>query len=94
MFWIAHAALLLGLLLVATEVSAQAAEPLELAGRITALDAGSQTFLLNGWQVRWDATTRFASGSSAGLRVGRQVAVRARWRPGVAALQALQIALE
>lgn len=79
--------------LVATEVSAQAAEPLELAGSITALDAGSQTFLLHGWQLRWDATTRFSNGSSAGLRVGRQVAVRARWKPGSAALLALQISL-
>lgn len=80
--------------LVATEVSAQAAEPLELAGSITALDAGSQTFLLHGWQVRWDASTRFTGGSSAGLRAGRQVALRARWRPGDAALLALQITLE
>lgn len=79
--------------LVATEVSAQAAEPLELAGRISALDAGSQTFLLNGWQVRWDAATRFSGGTSDGLRVGRQLALRARWRPGAAALQALTIAL-
>ncbi|RTL46439.1 MAG: hypothetical protein EKK53_04060 [Burkholderiales bacterium] len=80
--------------LVATEVSAQAAEPLELAGRITALDAGSQTFLLNGWQVRWDAATRFSGGASDGLRVGRQLALRARWRPGAAALQALSVVLE
>lgn len=80
--------------LVATEVAAQAAEPLELAGSIAALDAGSQVFLLHGWQVRWDATTRFSGGSSAGLRVGRQVALRARWRPGETALLALQITLE
>lgn len=80
--------------LVATEVSAQAAEPLELAGRITAMDAASQTFVLNGWQVRWDVTTRFSGGTSGGLRVGRQLALRARWRPGSAALQALTIALE
>ncbi|WP_343625667.1 DUF5666 domain-containing protein [Roseateles puraquae] len=79
--------------LVATEVSAQAAEPLELAGSISALDAGSQTFLLHGWQLRWDATTRFSNGNSAGLRVGRQVAVRARRKPGSAALLATQISL-
>ena len=80
--------------LVATEVSAQAPEPLELAGRIVALDAGSQTFLLNGWQVRWDASTRFSRGNSSALRVGRTVALRARWRPGDTALLALQITLE
>lgn len=80
--------------LVATEVAAQAAEPLELAGSIAAMDAGSQTFLLHGWQVRWDAATRFSGGSSAGLRVGGQIALRARWRPGETALLALQIALE
>lgn len=80
--------------LVATEVSAQAAEPLELAGRVTAMDAGSQTFLLNGWQVRWDAATRFSGGTGLDLRVGRKLALRARWRPGAAALQALTIALE
>ena len=80
--------------LIATEVAAEAPEPLELAGRITALDAGSQTLLLNGWQVRWDAATRFSGGVSASLRVGRQVAVKARWRPGDAALVATKISLD
>ena len=79
--------------LIATEVAAQAPEPLELSGRVSALDAGSQTLLLNGWQIRWDAATRFSGGGSAGLRVGRPVAVKARWRPADGALVATKVSL-
>jgi hypothetical protein len=80
--------------LVATEVAAEAPEAMELSGRLTGLDAAGQTFLLQGWRVRWDATTRFRGGASAGLRAGRTLTVKASWRPGDAALQALQITLE
>lgn len=83
-----------GGVLVATEVAAQAAEPLELAGRITGLDAPGQSFIVQGRTVRWDATTRFSRGSGQDLRLGRTVAVRARWRPGESSLLAQQIALE
>ena len=80
--------------LVATEVAAQAPEPLEISGRLTGLDITHQRFMLKGWQVQWTATTRFNGGGSPGLRNGRKLTVRGNWRPGAAALQALQITLE
>ncbi|MBI3349917.1 MAG: hypothetical protein HY020_22235 [Burkholderiales bacterium] len=80
--------------LVATEVAAQAPEPLEISGRLTGLDITHQRFMLKGWQVQWTANTRFNGGGSPGLRNGRKLTVRGNWRPGAAALQALQITLE
>ncbi len=80
--------------LVATEVAAEAPEPLEISGRLTALDTAQQTFMLKGWQVRWTAATRFGRGSALGLRNGRELTVKGRWSPGATALQALQITLE
>ena len=80
--------------LVATEVSAEAAEPLETSGRLSGLDRTHNSFMLKGWQVQWTATTRFGSGSALGLRNGRSLTVRGSWRPGAASLQALQITLE
>lgn len=41
--------------LVATEVAAEAPEPLEISGRLSALDTTQQSFMLKGWQVRWTA---------------------------------------
>ncbi|MFG6485958.1 DUF5666 domain-containing protein [Roseateles sp. BYS78W] len=80
--------------LVATEVSAEAAEPLEISGRLSGLDRTRNSFMLKGWQVQWTAATRFGSGSALGLRNGRSLTVRGRWQPGAASLQALQITLE
>lgn len=78
--------------LVASEVAAEAAEPVELSGRISQLNG--QTFTVQGRLVRWDAATRFRGGTAANLRPGRSLNVRANWRPGDAALQAVQITLE
>lgn len=80
--------------LVATEVAAEAAEPLEISGRLSGLDRARNSFMLKGWRVQWTAATRFDGGSALGLRNGRSLTVRGSWRPGAASLQALQIALE
>lgn len=80
--------------LVATEVSAEAPEPLEISGRLSGLDLTHDSFMLKGWRVQWTATTRFGSGGALGLRNGLSLTVRGRWRPGAASLQALQITLD
>lgn len=80
--------------LVATEVAAEAPEPLEISGRLSGLDPVRGSFMLKGWQVQWTAATRFSGGSAPGLRNGRTLTVRGSWRPGAASLLALQITLE
>jgi hypothetical protein len=77
--------------LVARSVSAEAAEPLELSGRVLSVNARAQTFTLPGWTVHWSASTVFGAGLPAGLRVGRQIAVVGRWVPGAMALEALRV---
>jgi len=77
--------------LVARSVSAAAAEPLELSGRVLSVDARAQIFTLPGWTVHWSASTAFATGMPAGLKPGRQIAVVGRWVPGAMALEALRI---
>ncbi|MCV2354764.1 DUF5666 domain-containing protein [Paucibacter sp. B2R-40] len=83
-----------GGLLVAREVHAQAAEPLEFSGRIDALDVLRQTINVGGMLLHWSSTTRFVSSSAKDLRVGRQLAGLARWVPGQAALEASRLSVE
>lgn len=77
--------------LVAQTVAAEAAEPLELSGRVQAINGPAQTFDLAGWTVHWGARTAFGPGLPDGLRVGRKIAVIGRWVPGAAALEALRV---
>ena len=79
--------------LVARQVEAQASEPIELSGRVLALNRAAQTFDLAGWTVHWSAHTRFAAGLPAGLRAGRKLAVVGHWVPGAQMLEALQVKL-
>ena len=77
--------------LVAREVAAEAAEPIELSGRVLAVNPAAQTFTLAGWVVHWSASTVFAAGLPAGLRAGRKLAVVGRWLPGATRLEALRV---
>ncbi|MCV2369083.1 DUF5666 domain-containing protein [Roseateles oligotrophus] len=85
---------MIGGVLVASEVHAQAAEPLEFSGRIDALDVLRQTISVGGMLLHWSSATRFVSSSAKDLRVGRQLAGLARWVPGQAALEASRLSVE
>lgn len=78
----------------ATEVAVEAAEPLELSGRVSGLEASLQRFSLKGWQVQWTPATRFSGGTALGLRDGRKLTVKGQGQPGSGTLRALQITLE
>jgi hypothetical protein len=80
--------------LVASNVEAEAAEPLELSGRVQSLDAANHGFGLQGWTVQWSASTRFVQGSAQALRVGRSVEVLAQWVPGSSVLRAIKVSLD
>ncbi len=77
--------------LVAESVAAESAEPLELSGRVQAINRAAQTFELAGWTVHWSARTVFAQGLPEKLRVGRKLAVLGHWVPGATALEALRV---
>lgn len=79
--------------LVATQVEVEPAEPVELAGRVTALDLSHQRLVVGGRSVRWTAATVFRQGSARALKLGRSVEILAEWRPAEADLIALRIAL-
>ncbi|CAN5324896.1 hypothetical protein BH11PSE10_BH11PSE10_14180 [soil metagenome] len=80
-----------GGVLMAESVTAEAAEPLELSGRVQAINRAAQTFELAGWTVHWSSRTAFGRGLPDSLRVGRKLAVLGRWAPGATALEALRI---
>jgi hypothetical protein len=54
------------------------AEAIELEGRITAVDASAQTFVVRGVTVAWSGTTTFVSSTAADIVVGRMVAAKGR----------------
>ncbi|WP_156421904.1 DUF5666 domain-containing protein [Paucibacter sp. KCTC 42545] len=83
-----------GGVLVAREVVAQAAEPVEINGRIDALDGVRQTISVGGMLLHWSAATRFESSSAKDLRVGRKLAGLARWVPGQTLLEASRLRVE
>ncbi|MFG6466496.1 DUF5666 domain-containing protein [Pelomonas baiyunensis] len=80
--------------LVATEVSAEAPEPVEISGRMAALDVVQRSFTLRGWTVTWTASTRFTNGTAADLRAGRKLTVKGQVAAGAAQLLASAIVLE
>ena len=83
-----------GGVLMARKVAAQAAEPLELQGRIDSLDLLSQTLVVGSHVLHWSAVTRFVSSTAQDLRVGRKLAGLARWVPGQVALEATRLSVE
>jgi hypothetical protein len=77
--------------LVAKAVEAEAPEPLELEGRISALDPAARSFVLKGWIVQWSPSTVFITGSAAALKNGRSVNVIATGTAGGSSVQAIKI---
>ena len=53
-------------------------EAFELHGRIDAVDALAQRFVVHGVTVMWSSTTRFDSSSAGDIAVGRNVEVKGR----------------
>lgn len=80
--------------LVAREVHAEAPEPVEFEGRLSACDNALQLMTLGGLQLHWSASTVFTRGSARDLRVGRTVAGLGLWSAGHTQVEAtrLQIA--
>ncbi len=66
----------------------------ELEGRISALDAAAQTFVVRGVTVSYAGTPSFEGGTAADLAVNRAVAVRGRLSSDRTRLQAASIHIE
>jgi hypothetical protein len=66
----------------------------ELHGAVESVDAATQSFVLRGVTVVYDARTVFAAGTAAGLVVGAQLDVKGAPSPGGASLLARMIRYE
>ena len=83
-----------GGLLRATSLALEAEEPVELAGVVSAVRLGEQSFVLRGTTVSWSAATRFEGGSVRLLTVNRRVEVLGRWSADRQRLEASRIHIE
>jgi hypothetical protein len=81
-------------LLLARSVQAEAPEPIEFEGRISAYDSGRRLLTVNGMQLHWSASTVFLHGTWRDLRAGRQVAGIAAWLPGPVGLEVARLQFE
>ncbi len=80
--------------LVAREVQAQAPEPVEFEGRVTACDNSQQLMTVGGLPLHWSASTVFTRGAPRDLRVGRSVAGLGYWGPGMLRLEVTRLQIE
>ncbi|MGC4076352.1 MAG: DUF5666 domain-containing protein [Rubrivivax sp.] len=87
-----------GGVLIATEVSVEnedeSEEPFEISGRVDAVDAAAQTFVVRGVTVHWSEATRFEGGSGASLAVGDQVELVGELDASGERLEATQVQVE
>lgn len=65
--------------LVASALSLEAPEPVQIEGTISTADAATRSFLLRGLIVSWNEATRFEGGSARLLTPRRKAAVVGRW---------------
>ncbi len=80
--------------LVARTVKAEAPEPVEFEGRLSAYDGALHLMTLGGLQLHWSASTVFTRGSSRELRAGRMVAGVGVWGPGQLRLEVTRLQIE
>ncbi len=80
--------------LLAREVHAEAPEPVEFEGRITACDGALQLMTVGGLQLHWSASTVFTRGAPRDLRVGRVVAGVGAWGAGQARVDVMRLQIE
>lgn len=80
--------------LLAHEVHAEAPEPVEFEGRITAYDGALQLMNVGGLQLHWSTSTVFTRGAPRDLRVGRVVAGVGAWGAGQARVDVTRLQIE